>query len=60
MKARLKLPHHFIALTELHQILAILYHGDQAAEEEPRLLGTVENKVGFMIPCNNVEYEHFF
>lgn len=28
------------------KVLAILYHGDQAAVEEPRLLGTVENKLG--------------
>lgn len=28
------------------KVLAILYHGGKAAEEEPRLLGTVENKLG--------------
>ena len=28
-----------------HQVLAILYDGGKAAQEEPRLLGTVENKV---------------
>jgi formate dehydrogenase len=28
------------------QVLAILYDGGKAAEEEPRLLGTVENKLG--------------
>jgi hypothetical protein len=27
------------------QVLAILYQGFQAAKEEPRLLGTVENEV---------------
>ena len=27
------------------QVLAILYDGHKAAEEEPRLLGTTENKV---------------
>jgi hypothetical protein len=27
------------------QVLAILYDGFEAAEQEPRLLGTVENKV---------------
>lgn len=27
------------------QVLAILYNGYQAAVEEPRLLGTVENQV---------------
>jgi formate dehydrogenase len=28
------------------KVLAILYDGGKAAQEEPRLLGTVENKVG--------------
>lgn len=28
------------------KVLAILYDGGKAAEEEPRLLGTTENKVG--------------
>lgn len=28
------------------KVLAILYHGYTAAQEEPRLLGTVENKLG--------------
>ena len=28
------------------KVLAILYNGYKAAEEEPRLLGTVENRLG--------------
>ena len=28
------------------KVLAILYDGGKAAQEEPKLLGTVENKVG--------------
>jgi formate dehydrogenase len=28
------------------KVLAILYDGGKAAQEEPRLLGTVENKLG--------------
>jgi hypothetical protein len=27
------------------QVLAVLYRGGEAAKEEPRLLGTIENKV---------------
>lgn len=27
------------------QILAVLYRGGEAARQEPRLLGTIENKV---------------
>jgi len=27
------------------QILAVLYRGGEAAKKEPRLLGTIENKV---------------
>ena len=30
------------------KVLAILYHGFDAAKEEPRLLGTVENKLGLV------------
>ena len=29
------------------KVLAVLYKGGQAAQEEPRLLGTIENKLGF-------------
>ena len=29
----------------LHQILAILYKGGEAAQQESRLLGTIENQV---------------
>lgn len=29
------------------KVLAILYDGGKAAEEEPRLLGTTENKVSW-------------
>ncbi|KAI0057960.1 hypothetical protein BV25DRAFT_1841255 [Artomyces pyxidatus] len=35
-----------IALISSSQILAILYDGGKAAQEEPRLLGTVENQLG--------------
>ncbi|VDC06974.1 unnamed protein product [Peniophora sp. CBMAI 1063] len=30
------------------KVLAILYHGFEAAQQEPRLLGTVENKLGLV------------
>lgn len=33
----------------IYQVLAILYDGGEAAQQEPRLLGTTENKVGFPI-----------
>jgi hypothetical protein len=35
----------FIRLLIVIQVLAILYKGGNAAKEEPRLLGTVENEV---------------
>ncbi|KAF9568006.1 NAD-dependent formate dehydrogenase [Agrocybe pediades] len=35
-------PNHYCTM----KVLAILYDGGKAAEEEPRLLGTVENKLG--------------
>ena len=34
------------------QILAILYDGGEAARQETRLLGTVENKVGTNLPMS--------
>jgi hypothetical protein len=38
-------------LTYFTQVLAILYQGYQAAKEEPRLLGTVENEVNTSKLC---------
>jgi hypothetical protein len=35
-----------------HKVLAILYGGGKTAEEEPRLLGTVENKLGIQNGLN--------
>lgn len=40
--------HHEWAINDvipLHQVLAILYKGGEAAQQEPRLLGTIENQV---------------
>ena len=31
------------------KVVAILYKGGKAAQEEPRLLGTVENEVSFTL-----------
>ena len=33
----------------VHQVLAILYRGEEAARQEPRLLGTVENEVWLQV-----------
>ena len=37
--------------------MAILYKGGVAAEEEPRLLGTVENKLGIEQWCKENNHE---
>lgn len=37
--------------------MAILYKGGKAAEEEPRLLGTVENKLGIEKWCKENDHE---
>jgi hypothetical protein len=44
-----------VLLSELHQVLAVLYQGFDAAKEEPRLLGTVENEVSLPSPPVNSE-----
>jgi len=36
----------FLSYNTSCKVLAILYDGGKIAEEEPRLLGTVENKLG--------------
>ena len=40
------------------QILAVLYKGGEAAKQEPRLLGTVENKLGITeyLESQGIEY----
>lgn len=40
------------------EILAVLYSGGQAAREEPKLLGTIENKLGIEQWCQENGHEY--
>ena len=37
-----------ILIFSIYKVLAILYRGGEAAKQEPRLLGTVENEVSIV------------